>query len=150
MTIARPGWEIEIGGLRIAVEDQPIVVGRDPECDLPLRDSRVSWKHLRLEASNGGLKVTDLGSRNGTFINGKRLNTPSEVVTRETIIQIGSTRARLRERDIGIAPGARPFRRVALHRETIRIGRAPDNDIVLDEPNVSWHHAEVRPGSPPS
>ena len=32
----------------------------------------------------------------------------------------------------------------------MRIGRAPDNDIVLDEPNVSWHHAEVRPGSPPT
>ena len=30
------------------------------------------------------------------------------------------------------------------------IGRAPDNDIVLDEPNVSWHHAEVIPGRPPT
>jgi ABC-type multidrug transport system ATPase subunit len=33
---------------------------------------------------------------------------------------------------------------------TVKIGRAPDNDVVLDEPNVSWHHAELRPGSPPT
>jgi ABC-type multidrug transport system ATPase subunit/ABC-type multidrug transport system permease subunit len=39
---------------------------------------------------------------------------------------------------------------VSVRRRPVRIGRAPDNDVVLDEPNVSWHHAELRPGTPPT
>ena len=37
-----------------------------------------------------------------------------------------------------------------VRQRILRIGRADDNDIVLEEPNVSWHHAEVRPGTPPT
>jgi pSer/pThr/pTyr-binding forkhead associated (FHA) protein len=39
---------------------------------------------------------------------------------------------------------------LALRRSVIRSGRPPNNDIVLDEPNVSWRHAELRPGEPPT
>ena len=42
------------------------------------------------------------------------------------------------------------FRRVHFRNRALRIGRAPDNDVVLEEPNVSWHHAELRPGSLPT
>lgn len=48
--------------------DQPVKVGRDPaQCDLVLGDRRVSSVHALIEVRGGGLRVRDLGSRNGTW-----------------------------------------------------------------------------------
>jgi ABC transport system ATP-binding/permease protein len=144
------GWELEIGGLRLPLSDRSIVMGRDPECEVPLDDQRVSWRHVRIEMSNGVPMITDLQSSNGTYLDGTKLATHPASITRETIIRIGSTRARIREIDTESETRQGRFRRVALRQQTLRIGRAEDNDIVLQEPNVSWHHAEVRPGTPPT
>ena len=58
---------------RVAVSGAPIRIGRAPECELVLRDSRVSRRHARLFARNGVLILTDLGSTNGTLVNGNRI-----------------------------------------------------------------------------
>jgi ABC-type multidrug transport system ATPase subunit/pSer/pThr/pTyr-binding forkhead associated (FHA) protein len=144
------GWEVEIGGLRLPLSDRAIVMGRDPECEIPVEDQRVSWRHVRIEMSNGAPLITDLRSSNGTYIDGVKLESEPASIARETIIQIGNTRARIREIENRPATGQGKFRRVPLRQRTVRIGRAQDNDIVLEEPNVSWHHAEVRPGTPPT
>ena len=45
----------------------PVVIGRSPECDIPVRDILLSRTHCRIERSaDGGWKVTDLDSKNGT------------------------------------------------------------------------------------
>ena len=49
------------------------VVGRDSGCDFTLASDAVSRRHARLELRDGRPTVTDLGSTNGTFINGKRV-----------------------------------------------------------------------------
>jgi ABC-type multidrug transport system ATPase subunit/pSer/pThr/pTyr-binding forkhead associated (FHA) protein len=127
-----------------------MVVGRDPGCDVPLADSRVSWRHLQVELRAGTPLLTDLGSSNGTHVDGTRAIDDELLITHETIVQVGSTRARIRERVTEPGANRGRFRRVTVRQEVIRIGRAPDNDIVLDEPNISWLHAEVRPGDPPT
>jgi ABC transport system ATP-binding/permease protein len=142
------GWGLEIGGLRLTLTEQPIVLGRDPTCDLPLEDQRVSWHHLRVELRDGAPVLTDLNSSNGTYIDGTKVGTTPQMITTEAIVQIGSTRARVRELEPERTVTGR-FRRVSVRNRTVRIGRAPDNDVALDEPNISWHHAELRPGSPP-
>ncbi len=48
------------------------VIGRDPMADIQIEDSAVSRKHLRVIVNDGGHIVADLGSANGTFINGTR------------------------------------------------------------------------------
>jgi ABC transport system ATP-binding/permease protein len=144
------GWELEIGGLRHPLDDCPIVMGRDPECEIPIEDGRVSWRHLRIELRDGTPRITDLGSSNGTYLDGAKVDAEPKAITREAIIQIGDTRARIREADTEPSATARRFRRVPVRQRILRIGRADDNDIVLEEPNVSWHHAEVRPGTPPT
>jgi hypothetical protein len=58
---------------RIPVSGAPIRIGRAPECELVLKDSRVSRRHARLHARDGVLVLTDLGSTNGTRVNGHRV-----------------------------------------------------------------------------
>ena len=148
-TRSRAGWEIEIGGLRIQFADKPLVLGRDPQADIPVGDARVSWHHAKLELLDGVPVLTDLGSSNGTYLDGRRLGEEAAPITHESILRFGDTRARVREREPQASPIQGRFRRIPLHSGPLRIGRAPDNDVVLNEPNVSWHHAELRPGSPP-
>jgi pSer/pThr/pTyr-binding forkhead associated (FHA) protein len=51
----------------------PTIVGRAPECVLRLDESGLSRQHARLVPTADGLQVEDLGSTNGSFINGKRI-----------------------------------------------------------------------------
>ena len=57
-----------------SLRDDSTIIGRHDDCDLriPLKD--VSRKHCQINQNNDSLKIRDLGSRNGTFINGKRIN----------------------------------------------------------------------------
>lgn len=49
------------------------VIGRGDDCDLRIPVSDVSRKHCRLVKEEGGLHIEDLGSSNGTFRNGERI-----------------------------------------------------------------------------
>jgi hypothetical protein len=65
----------------IRVSARRITIGRAAECDLVLRDPRVSRRHARLQPRNGLLILTDLDSTNGTRVNGERI--------REVVLGIG-------------------------------------------------------------
>lgn len=83
--------------LHVVVVDR-LDVGR--ECDgLLLADQRVSRLHLRLELVEGHMVVADLGSSNGTFVDGLRVRAPV-VLERLSTITLGSTSIRL----LGVAP----------------------------------------------
>jgi pSer/pThr/pTyr-binding forkhead associated (FHA) protein len=60
-------------GPDIVLDRAMIVVGRHPGCDTRLNFPRVSRHHCCLIASAGGVLVRDLGSTNGTRINGQRV-----------------------------------------------------------------------------
>ena len=69
--------------------DAPLVIGRD--CDgLILMDQRVSRRHTSLEPVDGRVRVTDLGSSNGTTLNGIRLTGPA-IAGPGDAVAIGST-----------------------------------------------------------
>src|SRR5579863_1135309 len=69
----------------------PVEFGRAKGADVSLRDSEVSRRHARLETRGGFVFVEDLGSRNGTFLNGRRVTEPIEVRAGDEI-DIGTTR----------------------------------------------------------
>jgi ABC-type multidrug transport system ATPase subunit/ABC-type multidrug transport system permease subunit len=142
-------WELEIGGLRIPL-DSALEIGRDPACELPVEDERASWRHLRLSVEDGEVVLLDLESKNGTYLNGRRVDSGPARLGSEALIQFGSTRVRLRRAAAPDSEASGRFRRIPIRGRTLRIGRAPDNDVRLEEPNVSWHHAQLRPGSPPA
>jgi pSer/pThr/pTyr-binding forkhead associated (FHA) protein len=54
-------------------------VGRDEGLDLVLADPQVSRRHARLMPDGGGALVEDLGSTNGTFVNGDEIHSPTHV-----------------------------------------------------------------------
>ena len=74
---------------RVEVSGASMRIGRAPECELLLKDSRVSRRHARLQARGGVLVLTDLGSTNGTRVNGHRVT--EVVLGAGDQIQVGDT-----------------------------------------------------------
>ena len=60
-------------GFRLSVESGSATVGRATENDWQLKDDGTSSRHARIERTFEGLALTDLGSTNGTFINGQKM-----------------------------------------------------------------------------
>ncbi len=58
----------------------PLVVGRAPTSDIPIFDPTISRRHAELQLDDQGVRVRDLGSSNGTFLNGARVETASIAV----------------------------------------------------------------------
>ena len=58
---------------RVAIDPLPFSIGRQPESDLIIRDSRVSRTHARIVAESGDYAIEDCGSLHGTYVNGKRI-----------------------------------------------------------------------------
>jgi pSer/pThr/pTyr-binding forkhead associated (FHA) protein len=134
-------------------------VGRDPEADIVVIDSRVSWNHAVLQADGDAWFVEDCGSRNGTFVGSDRVDRFE--IDGQCIVRLGSA-------DDGpalicavstphLGPGRRPDSTFRPSREDLRptvvlpgparvlhIGRADDNDVVIDDLSVSRHHADLR------
>jgi len=65
-------------------------IGRDAANDIVITDSKVSRKHLQISIDNGHFTLTDLGSTNGTYVNGIKIDGAAEIFA-EDIVKIGNT-----------------------------------------------------------
>ena len=97
----------------ITLKGDSMVIGRDPECDQTLNFPMISWRHARVTRNAGGTYVEDLGSSNGTFINGKRISGVTRLEPGQEI-GLGSFRFQLlqggelaKRRDLGYTIEAR-------------------------------------------
>ncbi len=63
-------------GTIYALEGGLITIGRDPSSTISINDSEVSRHHARMTAQGGKFVLEDLGSTNGTFVNGRRIAGP--------------------------------------------------------------------------
>ena len=61
------------GYRKLVNKPERILLGRDPSCDLCLPDPLLSRQHCLLEFGASEVKLLDLGSRNGTFVNGQKI-----------------------------------------------------------------------------
>ena len=67
-----------------------VVLGRSDETDVVLDDPYASEFHMRLVSQENGIMLHDLGSTNGTYVNGRRVSAPTELKRGDTI-QVGKT-----------------------------------------------------------
>jgi hypothetical protein len=62
------------GGQRVVLGEYLLTIGRLPECTITLGDPNVSRRHAEIRPSGAGYRVIDLGSTNGTLVNGQRVH----------------------------------------------------------------------------
>ncbi|HHS14123.1 MAG TPA: FHA domain-containing protein [bacterium] len=73
----------------VVLGDQVLVLGRDEEADVNLDDKRASRKHCEVRSDGSEFIIRDLGSANGTFVNGQKVS--EQPLKNGDRIQIGST-----------------------------------------------------------
>jgi pSer/pThr/pTyr-binding forkhead associated (FHA) protein len=74
----RPGQEIAVSG-------PEFIVGRAPECKLRPNSDMVSRRHCMISVEEGKATIRDLGSRNGTIVNGQKITSEQELKTGDKV-----------------------------------------------------------------
>jgi DNA-binding winged helix-turn-helix (wHTH) protein len=74
----------------IVLRDGPNLIGRDPDCEVWIDASGVSRRHARIDLVRGGdgMRVEDLGSKNGTFLDGSPIR-GTVAVSNGSVIRVG-------------------------------------------------------------
>ncbi|MBN1811292.1 MAG: FHA domain-containing protein [Anaerolineae bacterium] len=136
-----PQWEV-------VLDRDGFTLGRRSDNDIVLSPSYVSGHHGRLEKRDGVWHYVDLGSTNGTFINGQYM--PSAVLNEGDILRIGDPQGNSVGLTFRTAEAAAPVSNVVSvgatdlgMKASVVIGRNPQADIPLAAPIVSWEHARL-------
>jgi len=117
------------------------VAGSSPNCDIAVDGATVSGQHCKLTFVDGVYTLQDLGSTNGTYVDGEKILAPT-VVRPDQRITLGRNSALPWPSIVPRAPA--PLRAPGT---VIRIGRDSDNDVVLSYPTISGHHARILVGA---
>jgi DNA-binding SARP family transcriptional activator len=95
---AAPRALVGPSGQRVVIGHDPVVLGRQADCDLVLPDDEASRRHAQVTSTEAGCQVSDLGSTNGTYLNGNRLAGSALLVDGDRI-EIGHLVVRFVARD---------------------------------------------------
>ena len=102
------------GGQRFDLARFPAEIGRHPDCAVRLNIERVSRRHARIEQrADGGLRIVDLGSTNGTHVNGTRIEAPVDIADGD-VLHIGDQELRLVEAETVEGPGLGDATRIGI------------------------------------
>src|SRR5580693_5517102 len=92
-----------IAGRRYKLGEGEYVIGRRSDCQIFVPDMRVSRQHARLWRQGEGWTLEDLGSNNGTFINGVRLQEATQL-RNDDEITIANNRIRVEAQEVSSDP----------------------------------------------
>ena len=81
-----------------------LIVGRAPASDIPVIDPTISRRHAEVECGEAGVVVRDLGSSNGTFLNGMRIERAA--LRSGDVVTFGKVGFRLNKIPVAPAPGS--------------------------------------------
>jgi hypothetical protein len=112
---------IPTAGSPYEIAQDPIVVGRDPSCDVVLNDGSVSRRHARIERRGSVWAVVDQGSANGTFVDSHRVS--DAVLRHGQELRLGSVSLRVElsgATDLGMDLGSEPEATVVQPRPTVQ------------------------------
>ncbi len=86
---------LEIDGQRYSINAGSVVLGRSSDADILIDDTGVSRRHLEIRSLDGRIHAVDLGSTNGSYVNGQRVNGQVEL-TDGSMITMGRSRLTFR------------------------------------------------------
>jgi hypothetical protein len=95
LVVVRPGESGLAQGTQFALAGM-MVLGRDPGAGIIIGDSSVSTQHATIERVNGHWRVTDLGSTNGTFVDGKPVGSSGATLRPNGQVAVGNVVLQLR------------------------------------------------------
>lgn len=113
-------------GTSWVVENEPLVFGRDMNCDIKVSDPLVSRRHCEVALAEGKVTLRDLGSSNATFVNGEPISTADLAAGDE--VAVGSAVflvTRVRE--------------VGTHTPPPSQGNSPTSSLIIGEPVYLQH-----------
>lgn len=96
---------LDIDGQRYSLNAPSIVLGRSSEADILVDDTGVSRRHLEVRTANGVTSAVDLGSTNGSYVNGHKVAGSTELTDGSTITM---GRTKIIFRLLPANPGGRP------------------------------------------
>ncbi len=139
LTISGPG------GARDVVLGERLTIGRVEGVDLVLDDKGISRKHCELERKGDGYVARDLGSSNGTLVNGEKIT--EQPLADGDRVRVGGLTLTFHVRDadcvLRFGEGEHAGRELALTGERTTLGRRPENAIPFVDVKVSGVHLEV-------
>jgi pSer/pThr/pTyr-binding forkhead associated (FHA) protein len=128
-------------------EKLTIYLGREQDNDIVIALPSVSRQHAIISLSKGEYRIQDNNSMNGVFVNGQKVanavickNDKITLGTTETLIWNDIIKAFNRKFDLSNR-GNQPVVGRSVHALTLKIGRNSDNDIIMNDPRISGHHA---------
>jgi pSer/pThr/pTyr-binding forkhead associated (FHA) protein len=124
----------------IPLTQAEFLIGRGPDCDLRLRVNSVSRHHCIIRLAPDEVTVVDLGSSNGTFVNGQRVRSQTTLRTGDEL-QVGTNRFVVELGDkqgieFDTAVGADPFATTMKFPKKILEQPTPDAGGSADSPPV--------------
>lgn len=148
-------YETEGKPVEVALTDKPVSFGRSDEADHKLPTKLASRIHAQVFPREGGWWVEDLGSSNGTGLDGKKITRPTPLAP-GNVVSIGDIELKFE----GDAPrpkgppdhlvarvmyspgkGAKPVD--TLIHQRITIGRKPENTLQIENKAISSQHCEI-------
>ncbi|HWD38394.1 MAG TPA: FHA domain-containing protein [Fimbriimonas sp.] len=95
VNITATGLSGMLTGKKFALGAEPVTIGRNPDCTIPLSDdSGVSRSHAQLFVQADQAFIADLGSSNGTLVNGERLTSPRQLQDQD-VVTVGASTLRI-------------------------------------------------------
>lgn len=83
--VPKPRYRVIVRGVEIPLGTGENLIGRKPEAAIFIDDASVSREHARITVGDNAL-LEDLGSKNGTFVNGRRVTAPEPLHNRDVVV----------------------------------------------------------------
>ncbi|MDC0935660.1 FHA domain-containing protein [Pirellulales bacterium] len=118
-------------GAKVAVKKKQFVIGRAAECHLHVGTTSISRKHCVIERNGQTVTVKDLGSRNGTIVNGKKIVGETELSAGDEI-ELGPLTLQVR-----ISPGLDNEKKPKISSVAEAVGRTAGQLENVDDDDIS-------------
>ncbi|OAM38078.1 FHA domain-containing protein [Eikenella sp. NML120348] len=142
------------GGSNIVLPaGKPTIIGRSAPASVIINQAQVSARHVQLLFDGRQVQVEDLGSTNGTYVNGSKITravlnagdvlqlTADENIAR---FSMGSPQAAQPRITATLQPLSAGLPAIALYLgQTVRIGRSSGNDVVINRQQISGSHCRI-------